>query len=165
MNRSPRGMLPTRWTIRRGRVFSRPLATRSEAFPGRQCALQRPRTTPGGRQPSSSRAVEPSVGNSSRASTATEEARRNLTAKFPAVLADYEALLSDIRIVGHPPDLPFPAGLAAKDQPIFRAALATGASHLLTGDIRDFGHFMNRPEETFGIRIQTVAGFLALRRG
>lgn len=92
---------------------------------------------------------------------ATEEARRNLTAKFPAVLEDYEALLSDIRIVGHPPDLPFPAGLAAKDQPIFRAALATGASHLLTGDIRDFGQFMNRPEDTFGIRIQTVAGFLA----
>ena len=92
---------------------------------------------------------------------ANQEARRNLTAKFPAALDDYEALLSDFRIVGHPPDLPFPAGLATKDQPIFRAALASGASHLLTGDNRDFGPFMNRPDETFGIRIQTVAEFLA----
>lgn len=92
---------------------------------------------------------------------AKEEARRNLAAKFPAALDDCEELLSHVRIVGHPPDLPFPAGLAAKDQPIFRAALASRASHLLTGDIRDFGPFMNRPDETFGVLIQTVAEFLA----
>ena len=91
---------------------------------------------------------------------ATEEARRNLTAKFPQILGDYEALVSGIHIVGHPPDLPFPTGLAAKDRPIFRAALASSASHLLTGDIRDFGPFMNRPDRTFGILIQTVAEFL-----
>ena len=96
---------------------------------------------------------------------AREGARRNLTAKFPAALDDYEELLSDFRIVGHPPDLPFPAGLVTKDQPIFRAALASGASHLLTGDIRDFGRFMNRPDETFGILIQTAAEFLASVRG
>jgi len=89
------------------------------------------------------------------------EARRNLTAKFPEALEDYEALLSDVRVVGHPPDLPFPAGLVEKDRPIFRAALASGASHLLTGDIRDFGRFMNRPDDTFGIVIQTVAEFVA----
>lgn len=92
---------------------------------------------------------------------ASEEARRNLKAKFPQVLGDYEALLSGIHLVGHPPDLPFPGALAQKDRPIFRAALASGASHLLTGDIRDFGPFMNRPDETFGILIQTVAEFLA----
>lgn len=96
---------------------------------------------------------------------AKEEARRNLTAKFPAALDDYEELLSDFRIVGHPPDLPFPEGLVTKDKPIFRAALASGASHLLTGDIRDFGRFMNRPDETFGILIQTAAEFLASIRG
>ena len=95
---------------------------------------------------------------------AKEEARRNLKAKFPTALDDYEGLFSHIRVVGHPPDLPFPAGLAAKDQPIFRAGLASGASHLLTGDIRDFGRFMNRPDETFGILIQTVAEFLASAR-
>ena len=93
-------------------------------------------------------------------SYAREEARRNLTAKFPRIVDDYEALVSGIRLVGHPPDLPFPAGLATKDRPIFRAALASGASHLLTGDIRDFGPFMNRPDQTFGLRVQTVAEFL-----
>ena len=93
-------------------------------------------------------------------SYAREEARRNLTAKFPQIVGDYEALISGIHLVGHPPDLPFPAGLATKDRPIFRAALASGATHLLTGDIRDFGPFMNRPGQTFGILIQTVAEFL-----
>ncbi len=93
-------------------------------------------------------------------SYAKEEARRNLTAKFPRVLNDYETLLSGIHIVGHPPDLPFPGALVEKDRPIFRAALACGASHLLTGDIRDFGRFMNRPDQTFGILIQTTAEFL-----
>jgi hypothetical protein len=93
-------------------------------------------------------------------SYAREEARRNLTAKFPHIAGDYETLVSGIDLVGHPPDLPFPRNLATKDRPIFRAALASGASHLLTGDIRDFGPFMNRPEQTFGILIQTVAEFL-----
>ena len=38
--------------------------------------------------------------------------------------------------------------------------MASGATHLLTGDLKEFGPFMNRPEETFGILIQTVANFL-----
>jgi hypothetical protein len=54
----------------------------------------------------------------------------------------------------------FPEGLAQKDQPIFQAALACQATHLLTGDLQDFGSFMNQPENTFGICIQTVAEFL-----
>ena len=94
-------------------------------------------------------------------SYASEEARRNLTTKYPRAGNDYEAMLSGIAVTGHPPELPAPEGLAAKDQPIFRAALASGATHLLTGDIRDFGPFMNRPGETFGVLIQTVAEFLA----
>ena len=53
-----------------------------------------------------------------------------------------------------------PPGLAQKDRPIFRAAAACEATHLLTGDLRDFGPLMNRPEETSGIRIQTVSDFL-----
>ena len=93
-------------------------------------------------------------------SYAREEARRNLAKKFPQILAEYDALLSGIPATGHPPELPFPAALVEKDRPIFRAALACGASHLLTGDIRDFGPFMNRPQETFGVLIQTVAQFL-----
>ncbi len=53
-----------------------------------------------------------------------------------------------------------PKGLAQKDQPIFQAAMACQASHLLTGDLKDFGPFMNQPGNTFGICIQTVAEFL-----
>jgi hypothetical protein len=62
--------------------------------------------------------------------------------------------------VSHNTDAPFPAGLAEKDRPIFQAALGCGASHLLTGDLKDFGPWMNRPEATSGILIQTVAQFL-----
>jgi len=62
--------------------------------------------------------------------------------------------------VGHQPTHPYPKGLAAKDQPIFQAALASKATHLLTGDLKDFGAFMNKPDETFGILVQTVAEFL-----
>ena len=40
------------------------------------------------------------------------------------------------------------------------AALACRAGILLTGDSRDFDHFMNRPEITSGARVMTVADFL-----
>ena len=92
---------------------------------------------------------------------ALEEARRNLERKFPPALDDLGALQQGIRLVEQRTDLAFPERLAQKDQPIFQAALACQATHLLTGDIRDFGPFMNQPENTFGIRIQTVAEFLS----
>ena len=102
--------------------------------------------------------------NLATSSYAREEARRNLERKFPEVVPAFNELLTCFRVVGHPPDGPLLPGLAAKDQPIFQAVLACGASHLLTGDLRDFGPFMNRPDETLRICIQTVAEFLdALR--
>ena len=91
---------------------------------------------------------------------AAEEARRNLERKFPDALQDLVALLEVIRLAEHRPELWFPAGLARKDRPIFQAAVAWNATHLLTGDIRDFGRFMDRPETTSGIVVQTVAAFL-----
>ena len=91
---------------------------------------------------------------------ASEEARRNLGRKFPQSLGSLDALLRSIPLVAHRPDLHFPPTLAAKDRPIFQAAVAFGATHLLTGDLKDFGPFMNRPEESFGILVQTVAEFL-----
>ena len=91
---------------------------------------------------------------------AAEEARRNLERKFPDATQDLESLLEGIRLVEHRPELWFPAGLAQKDRPIFQAAVAWGATHLLTGDIRDFGRFMDKPETTSGIIVQTVAAFL-----
>jgi hypothetical protein len=53
--------------------------------------------------------------------------------------------------------------LPAKDEPIWAAALAAKASHLLTGDLRDFGPHMNQPQHRAGIVIQTVAQYLAGR--
>jgi len=91
---------------------------------------------------------------------AVDETRRNLTAKFPAALPWFETVLPAFVVMSHNTDAPFPAGLAEKDRPIFQAALGGGASHLLTGDLKDFGPWMNRAEATSGIIIQTVAHFL-----
>ncbi len=91
---------------------------------------------------------------------ALEEARRNLERKFPRFLESLGTLQRGVRLVEHRAGLGFPECLAQKDQPIFQAALACQATHLLTGDLKDFGPFMNQPENTFGICIQTVAEFL-----
>ena len=91
---------------------------------------------------------------------AREEALRNLRRKAPHALDRGHAILEDIDVVDHRPDLPCPVALVEKDRPIFQAALGCGASHLLTGDIKHFGPLMNRPEETGGVLVQTVAEFL-----
>ena len=94
---------------------------------------------------------------------ALEEARRNLDRKFPQSPDGLNSLLRSIRLVEHRPAFRYPGTLAEKDRPIFQAAVAWEATHLLTGDLKDFGPFMNRPEETFGILVQTVAEFLRTR--
>ena len=91
---------------------------------------------------------------------ASEEARRNLERKFPRLPDRLKELLREIELTEHHPDLRFPPALAEKDRPIFQAAVACGATHLLTGDLKDFGAFMNQPENTVGVRVQTVADFL-----
>ena len=93
---------------------------------------------------------------------AVEEARRNLARKRPAALDRLDELLASIELVRQPAHCPAPIlALPAKDQPIWFAAWAAKASHLLTGDIKDFGPHMNRPAQTDGIVIQTVAEFLS----
>ena len=62
-----------------------------------------------------------------------------------------------LRIVPDNPALDCPDGLVDKDRPIYRAALASKADVLLTGDIRDFGFLMNDRARTEGMLIQTVA--------
>ena len=91
---------------------------------------------------------------------AVEEARRNLERKFPGSLNRLNELLRGMDLSEHHPDLRFPARLAEKDRPIFQAAIACEATHLLTGDLKDFGACMNQPENTFGVLVQTVAEFL-----
>jgi predicted nucleic acid-binding protein len=92
---------------------------------------------------------------------AVEEARRNLdTTDRRSRLED---LLVAVRIGSEAPQVPLPAGvrLPQNDEPILRAAIAAGATHLLTGDLRDFGHLMGR--RVGGLLIQTPGEFLRSR--
>lgn len=91
---------------------------------------------------------------------ALEEARRNLERKYPDRLEDLDRLLDALSVVAASGRGPCPLALPEKDQPIFAAALKSGATHLLTGDMRHFGRFMDDPGRTEGIVIQPVAGFL-----
>lgn len=91
---------------------------------------------------------------------AIEEARRNLVAKCPDARSRFQDLLGSINIVPEQMDAPFPDGLPEKDRPIFQAAFACRATHLITGDILHFGRLMMKPKKTFGILIMTAARFL-----
>ncbi|QQO56192.1 MAG: DNA-binding protein [Thiohalocapsa sp. PB-PSB1] len=91
---------------------------------------------------------------------ALEEARRNLERKYPDRLEALDRLLGALSIVAASGPGPCALALPEKDQPIFAAALQSGATHLLTGDMRHFGRFMNDPGRTEGIVIQPVAEFL-----
>jgi predicted nucleic acid-binding protein len=91
---------------------------------------------------------------------AIEECKRNLAVKYPG-LARLDDLLRRIKIFIADHCAPFPEGLPQKDAVIFQAAVACQATHFLTGDHRHFGPFMNRPDETNAIVIQTVSDFLA----
>ena len=90
---------------------------------------------------------------------AGEEARRNLARKFPQALAPFETMLAHVTIVADDITIACPASLAEKDHPIYCAAHACRADVLLTGDLRDFGPFMNQPQRTGGLLIQTVASY------
>jgi uncharacterized protein len=85
-------------------------------------------------------------------SYALEEVRINLPE--PAQRARLGALVAQVQLVNDVRLHALPAGidLPQKDQPILLAAMAAQATHLLTGDLRDFGPY-------FG---QTVAGVLIL---
>lgn len=92
---------------------------------------------------------------------AIAEARRNIATKYPPCAARLESLIARLTVVTQPAPVAVGISLPEKDQPIYLAALACRATHLLTGDKRHFGRHMNRPQTTGGIVIQTVAEYLA----
>ena len=92
---------------------------------------------------------------------ALREAERNLTIKYPGSLPLLAALTGRIALSTADLSAPFPDGLPARDAIIFQAAMSCHATHFLTGDLRHFGPFMNRPDATYSIIVQTVAEFLA----
>lgn len=91
---------------------------------------------------------------------AVEEARRNIAAKFPQSQDRLRKLLRSITVVGQPLSITTAITLPAKDQPIFAAALSAEATHLLTGDRKHFGRYMNQPGKSGGVIIQAVADYL-----
>lgn len=96
---------------------------------------------------------------------AIEEARRNLEAKFPDAVGALDGVLKGIGVVASILDDACPIALPEKDEPIFLSTVAAECTHLLTGDLKDFGPFMNAPERTAGVIIQTVAEFLSSAGG
>ena len=74
---------------------------------------------------------------------AIEEARRNLAVKFPEGAKTLERLAKRCEIVNQlAADLQ--VQLPLKDQPILGGAIAGNATHLLTGDERDFGQYWGK---------------------
>lgn len=74
---------------------------------------------------------------------ALAEARQNLAKRYPERIGELEALSHSLMIINHtvpPPDV----ALRAKDIPILVGAIASGATHLLTADERDFGPFFGQ---------------------
>jgi predicted nucleic acid-binding protein len=92
---------------------------------------------------------------------AIAETQRNIAAKYPPRVARLESLIAKVMVVAQPAPVAIGITLPEKDRPIYLAALACRASHLLTGDRQHFGRHMNRPQATGGVIIQTVAEFLA----
>ncbi len=91
---------------------------------------------------------------------ALEEARRNLGKEDQ--LERLQTLARDLQLVAES-DVELPAGvqLAEKDIPILQAALAGEASHLLTGDRRDFGRHFGK--KLAGVWVMTPRQYLDTR--
>lgn len=92
---------------------------------------------------------------------ASEEARRNLPSADQR--ARLEDLLARTRIVPES-DAPLPSGfrLPDNDLRILKAAIAAGATHLVTGDVKDFGRYLG--QRIAGVLIVTPADFIRSSR-
>jgi len=75
---------------------------------------------------------------------ALEEARSNLAEQ--AQRARLSRLARQLHLVPEATrgDLPSDVTLPPKDRPILLAAMAAGATHLITGDLRDFGRYFGK---------------------
>lgn len=90
-----------------------------------------------------------------------EEVVRNLKQKRPAALKHLPRLLEAIELVPSPSGLACPVPLPEKDRHVLLAAITAKADVLLTGDLKDFGPYMNKPKQSAGVLIQTFAQFIA----
>jgi predicted nucleic acid-binding protein len=91
------------------------------------------------------------------------EAERNLEAKRPAALLTLRRSLTAVRVVGQPAPADVerltPPELSSKDRPLLAAAIVAHATHFVTGDVADFGRWMNR-RAGVPLRVMTPRQFL-----
>jgi predicted nucleic acid-binding protein len=92
---------------------------------------------------------------------AVTEAVRNIERKSPLRSHHLQQLLAKLRIVDTVFQMPIPIDIRDKDIPIIASAQFHQCDILLTGDKRDFGQWMNRPQDTGGVRVMMVAELLA----
>lgn len=97
---------------------------------------------------------------------AAEEARRNLDTaeqkrRLEKLLQDVE--LSDTRAASQSRDEIEDSGLPEKDLPILESAIGSGATHLLTGDRKHFGHLYGC--NIAGVSVMRPTDYLGPRRG
>lgn len=92
---------------------------------------------------------------------AVAEAERNLDSDERR--ARLRSLVAKMTLLEAPPGAALPAGveLVPKDVPILLAAIEAGASHLLTGDRRHFGHLYGKSVSS--VRILMPAAYLQSR--
>ena len=91
---------------------------------------------------------------------AVEEARRNLPDR--AQLLRIELLLESVEVVGAgvlEPDRREGVTLPDKDWPILSGAVVADATHLITGDLQDFGRYFG--ERPLGVLVLPPAMYLA----
>ncbi len=93
---------------------------------------------------------------------AIEEAARNLPARAQRDALAVLATRTEV-VHGTFDGVPLPRGvrLPADDEPILRAAIAARCTHLLTGNLRDFGPYHDT--KVARVLIQRPAAYLALR--
>lgn len=92
---------------------------------------------------------------------AVGEAERHLDAEQRMRLRE---LLKPITVVPEPASAELPAGvrLRAKDAPILAAAISHRATHIITGDRRDFGAYFGR--RIGGVLVVPPRDYFALQR-
>jgi len=92
---------------------------------------------------------------------AYEEAFYNLALKAPHSLETLKQLSILFKIHSISVDSNFnPLHLPSDDVPIFQGALECQTKYLLTGDKKAFGKWMNKPKETYGLKILTIRDFV-----
>lgn len=95
---------------------------------------------------------------------ALEEARRNLAKHFPKCRPELDEIVAHLKFV------PLIAGdldveLAEKDRPILGGAVAGHATHLLTGDRKDFGALLGKAVRGVKIVDQAMLAEELVKRG